>query len=99
MSTDMFPDSFVKHVVDHHHAMRQRLALAYHEAMTATHARGSVSIHAGVDVVQWMKDQCVRSDDRPWMPAQTTVWGFPVVVAPDELGPDHLSVHVVTVIA
>lgn len=69
---------------------RQRLATAYAQALKLSHAGGSVQIHMGADVVEYLRSLCTVPDPSV---VSTTCWGYPVIEADERLPADHISVH------
>lgn len=79
-----------------------KLRTAYATAMAAMHSSGSVQIHVGTEVAEYLRS-LVRAElngvVQEWaIPAQRTMWGFPVVID-ENARPESITVHVVQVIA
>lgn len=78
------------------------VARAYQRACEANNLRGggSVAIHVGTDVYEWLREQATIEDKDPETFGQSIgkLWGFPLVHE-QYARPEHISVRVVTVIA
>lgn len=71
--------------------MDDRLRAAYATAMQQQHASGSVEIHLGSHVLEYLRSIGLKYDA---LAPRSNVWGFPVIPAPGHL-PNHISVHTV----
>lgn len=80
MSTDMFPDAALEHIVSME-SLQNRLAVAYTTAIAAQRRErsGRVSIHVSSDIweaFQRFLQETLIGDDR--LPLKT-FWGFPII--------------------
>lgn len=78
------------------HEMERRIKMAYATALRHVHEGGSIQIHAGADVVDYLKS-LVTHPRHPLLNTlvRPTAFGHPVIPADENLGGDHLSIHVV----
>ena len=78
--------------------MDEKLRLAYATAMKAQHECGSVQIHVGTKVRDYLRSLVTVPDAHRVLDIDQRMWGFPCVVD-ERAWPESITVHVVQVIA
>ena len=76
--------------------LERQIRMAYATALRHAHEGGSIQIHAGTDVVEYLKS-LVTHPRHPLLNnlVRPKMFGHPIIEAAEALGPDHISVHVV----
>lgn len=77
-------------------AIEASLRQAYTTALSETHACGTVQIHLGSAVVEYLRQRYLTH--RSTLPMDPVIWGYPIITDERYL-PEHVAIHVVRVIA